>query len=174
MSTRTLREVFVVTNELRDRFFSKTVSASTGCMIWTGAVQRNGYGAFKIDGHKIDAHVASWRIANDGIGVPLGLLVMHMCDCRPCVNPSHLALGTNAENMRHAHIGDKSSDYKRFGEQCSHAKLTDDIVRTIRSLYVPNKFGYRRIARHLGLTEKTVASVCYGKSWKHVTTEATE
>lgn len=173
MTTRVLHEHFIVTDSLKARFFAKTAKADTGCVIWTGCVQRNGYGAVKIDHQKIDAHVASWRIANGGQPVPVGKLVMHSCDCRCCVNPDHLSIGTVSENMLHAHSDGRGEDFKLKGEQCGSAKLTEDQVRQIRAMYVPLKFGYRKIARALKLNEPCVAAVCYGHSWKHVTSEAT-
>lgn len=173
MSTRTLHPAFIVTDSLKFRFFSKTVGSSTGCMIWTGAVQRHSYGAFKIGRQKIDAHVASWRITNGGIPVPVGQLVMHSCDCRMCVNPEHLQLGTVSQNMLDAHKDGRGEDFKSQGEDHYRAKLTEDIVRRIRSLYVPYAYGCQRIADELGLTEAAVRSVVKRRSWKHVTSEAT-
>jgi len=171
MSTRTVRDVFVVTDELKNRFFSKTVSASTGCMLWTGAIQRNGYGAFKLNGKKIDAHVASWRISHNGFPVPIGNLVMHSCDCRTCVNPEHLQLGTTSENMTHAHRDGRMLGINASGENCYNAVLNDALVRAIRIIAALSNKGYRTIAKDLGVSEHAVRRVCDGTGWKHVTTE---
>lgn len=171
MSTRVLREPIIVTASLHRRFFSKTVDASSGCMIWTGAVQRNGYGAFKCNGQKHDAHVFSWRIANGGVPVPLGQLVMHSCDCRPCVNPAHLVLGTTSDNMRQAHVGNRGDDFVCRGEDRPDAVLTEELVRRIRSMYRPRTFSYRRIAAELCLNASTVCGVVFRKTWKHVADE---
>jgi len=146
----------------------KTISASSGCRIWTGAVQRNGYGAFKIDGHKIDAHVASWRIANGGIAVPLGQLVMHKCDCRMCVNPEHLQIGTASENMKQANQDGRGDDFISLGERHYKAKLTEALVRELRSEYATGNISGRKLADKHGLVYATVKSVLQRKSWKHV------
>ena len=173
MSTRVLHEHFVVTDNLRARFFAKTIKSSSGCLIWTGAIQRHSYGAFKIGHEKIDAHVASWRIANGGQPVPLGQLVMHRCDCRMCVNPEHLQLGTVSQNMKHAHEDGRGEDFKSQGEQHYNAKLTEDIVRALRHEYESTRISGRALAEKHGLNYSCVKSVLQRKSWKNVASEAT-
>jgi hypothetical protein len=169
MSTRTLHPAFIVTDSLKLRFFSKTVGSSTGCMIWTGAIQRNSYGAFKIVHQKIDAHVASWRIANGGQPVPLGQLVMHKCDCRMCVNPEHLQLGTASQNMLDAHKTGRGEDFKCQGEEQGNAKLTAEIVAFIRMWYGTTKTSFCRIAKKFNVSESCVRQAYHGRSWKCVT-----
>lgn len=174
MSTRVLHAAFVVTESLKQRFFAKTTESSTGCIIWTGAIQRNSYGAFKIGLEKIDAHVASWRIANSGQPVPIGQLVMHKCDCRMCVNPEHLQLGTVSQNMLDAHKDGRGEDFKSQGEQHYNAKLTEEIVRALRHEYESTRISGRALAEKYGLVYTTVKSVLQRKSWKHVTKSEAE
>lgn len=168
MSTRILHDLFVVTDELRARFYSKTITASSGCMIWTGAVQRNGYGGFKIDRRKIDAHVVSWRISQGGVPVPLGKLVMHTCDCRMCVNDKHLELGTQTQNMEHAFENGRGDDFHARGEDMPNAVLNEDMVWKIRSTYAMPGMSQRKVAASLGLKYATVRNVIENKAWKNV------
>src|SRR5271157_775349 len=71
---------------------------NTGCHLWCGTVTKStGYGEVKVNGRKTTAHRASW-LAHRG-EVPAGLVIMHACDVRLCINPDHLSVGTRRENM---------------------------------------------------------------------------
>jgi len=85
------------------RFFEKVrISDPDGCFEWTGSMQDGGYGeVFVGEPHsrrKIRAHRYAWELANGPI--PHGRVVMHLCNNPACVRPSHLALGTQAQNLR--------------------------------------------------------------------------
>jgi hypothetical protein len=71
---------------------------NSGCWLWVRSISRNGngYGFFKL-GEERTAHRSSWIIFR-GI-IPAGKFVLHKCDTPSCVNPDHLFLGSQKDNI---------------------------------------------------------------------------
>lgn len=168
MTTRVVRELIVIDDAIVSRFMAKTVRADNGCLIWTGAVSRNGYGKFYLSDGSQESHVVAWRMSNGGVNVPEGMLVMHSCECRLCVAPGHLVVGTQSQNTTHANRNRRLANFRRHGSDVVSSVLTEDQVIQIRSKFVPGKYSYTRIAAEMNLNRHTVRSVCIGKTWKHI------
>jgi hypothetical protein len=128
------------------RFWAK-VKKTPYCWLWTAGTIR-GYGHFsmgRVDGKSkaIYAHRLSWIIANGPI--PHGLFVLHNCpsgDNPLCVNPAHLFLGTQPDNLADARAKGRLVDGTHL------IKLSDDDLATIRREYVPRKNGKLLAARY--------------------------
>ena len=107
-----------------ENFWNK-VDKAGDCWLWQASKTHNGYGQF-FAGLECRAHRVSWVLHNGPI--PEGMLVLHTCDVRHCVNPSHLFLGNGRDNTR---------DMIKKGRMCvgsrhKRAKLTEKDVIHIR------------------------------------------
>lgn len=85
------------------RFWDKVnKDAPNGCWEWIGSPRgKSGYGAFKFRGKVIDAHYMSYLLAHKQ--VPDGMIILHACSNKLCVNPDHLSAGTHSENLEQAY-----------------------------------------------------------------------
>lgn len=156
-----------VLSSLRERFDARCGAAGDDdCWNWTGMIDAKGY-AIIWDGKKtLRANRVSYALH---VGEPPpDLLVCHHCDNPSCVNPSHLFLGTAADNNadrdakgRHGH-GPLPA-----GEKHPAAKLTNADVRDIRAALASGG-SWRRTAKRFGVSKKTIGDIKMGRRWAHV------
>lgn len=84
---------------LQQRMEDKTIPVTeSGCLLWVGATNPDGYGNITVGGVAKKAHRVAWELAFGAI--PEGKCVMHKCDVPACIRADHLKLGTHSENMR--------------------------------------------------------------------------
>lgn len=115
------------------------------CAEWTGRRNRGGYGLTRACGKPLLAHRQAWAIAFGPI--PDGLCVLHRCDNPPCCEPTHLFLGTRADNMRDMAL--KGRHWKASNDHCPSGHAYDEtntrIYRGIRYCRACEKAKHRAI-----------------------------
>ena len=136
---------------------------TTGCVLWTGHVNGNGYG-WVSDGSRSDntrrvvlTHRAAWELAYGPI--PKGLCACHKCDVRRCINPAHLFLGTRAENQHDMKIKGRAHSGNR--------KLSKTDVILMRKAIAAGDV-QRRIAASFGVSPATVTLIKQGKAHSRI------
>lgn len=141
---------------LYERFFSH-VNIGPECWTWVGSRNEHGYGNFCINGRSHRAHRISWAMTKGKVAD--GLMVCHMCDNPPCVNPAHLFLGTNRDNMADC-IG--KGRLRRPTAQEGNCRISD---KTAIEIVRKNMSGSTQIelSSIYGVSYYTVHMLCRGK-----------
>lgn len=145
------------------RFWSRVQKRGPDdCWEWTGS-KRDGYGQIRNRQKNDHTHRVSWELHHGPI--PAGQFVCHRCDNPPCVNPAHLFLGTNRENLADMRRkGRESRQGGRRGSAHHAAKLNEAVVAEIRA----SGLGAYAVAKRYGLHYKTARRIVDGVSWRHV------
>lgn len=140
------------------------------CWIWTGAKTTSGYGQSMDDNQKtIMAHRLSYQLFKEPITD--GLFVLHKCDVPLCVNPDHLFLGTQKDNMTDMTVknrratGDSLKLPSQIGEENNAAKTSWDEVKTIREEYQSGSRIKTLCQKHPHLTQSTISLIVNNKRW---------
>jgi hypothetical protein len=170
-----------------ERFINKVnKNGKDGCWEWMASCINSGYGQIRVDGKGVLAHRFSY---DHFIGpIPDGHYVCHHCDNPSCVNPEHLFLGTQSDNMmdrdnkgrhpsvthpervaRGQHHGSKTCPERIVrGERHGNALLTSDIVRKAREEYARKGITYKQLAKKYGVSTMGIYKAIQGETWKHL------
>lgn len=145
-----------------ERFWSK-VKKGPDCWEWTGAKYYNGYGQFYKRPNKITAHRYSYELKYGE--APKELKVCHKCDNRSCVNPEHLFLGTQKDNIQDMIKKGRRVHSPRIGEANGMAKITLEQVKQIRKTYKKEKISAKNLGLKYGISESQVLRIINNQSW---------
>lgn len=144
------------------RFWNRVVKLDGGCCEWTGAKIPDGYGSLQVCYKHTLAHRFSYEIT---IGpIPKGLYVLHKCDNPACVNPDHLFIGTQKDNVQDCISKGRFTRSDRRGEKCPTSKLTEKDVIYIRQ----SNLLQRELAEHFGVTRQAIGDIRSRRNWSHV------
>lgn len=143
--------------------FWKYVKKTKSCWLWTACKDATGYGRFRA-GITDRAHRFSYKLHKGKI--PNGLIVCHSCDNPPCVNPSHLWLGTNKDN--YDDMTKKGRRASFLGENNPKAKLTNRQVEQIRKLRKTGKYTLMKLAEMFDISFSTIGYITTYKSWSNL------
>lgn len=140
------------------RFWAKVdKTIISDCWLWTGAKASYGHGRFTVHTKiVVRSHRFIWEILH-GV-IPEGMVICHKCDNTACVNPEHLFMGTQADNIRDMHL--KKREIR--GSKCPWAKLTKEQSLDIKNDTRPQ----RKIAKEYGICQQSVSLIKQGKNWK--------
>ena len=147
----------------KEKFFKK-VNKTESCWLWTGSINGGGYGTFKYLDTIQNAHRAGWRIIKGEI--PKGLLVLHKCDVRNCVNPDHLFLGTYLENIEDM-MNKGRGNFVR-GKNHGLSKLNEKEVIEIRRLDKHDIITRKLLSKMFKVNVSTIAGIVKRKAWIHI------
>lgn len=151
-----------MTRPPESRFWA-SVRKSSGCWIWTGYLNPDGYGKLLADGERIAAHRYSFLL-HTGIH-PGDKEVCHKCDNPSCVRPDHLFLGTHDDNMKDAASKKRLPGAK--GTRNAGNKYPESKIREIKSKLC-EKLSISEIAASCGVSPALVYLIRDGKIWRHV------
>jgi hypothetical protein len=157
-----------------DIFWART-DRSNGCWLWTGSIDRKGYGKVGFDGKLWIASRLAWLFANGDL--PINRLVCHSCDIdyspddityRRCIRPDHLWLGDCLSNLQDM-VRKGRANHRRpaQGERVNTAKLTTEQVIAIRTRHEAG-MPIQPLADEYGIAYQNIRAIVLRQHWKHL------
>ena len=142
------------------RFWDKVnIKNEDECWEWQSTISTNGYGQFRYYNQIFFAHRVSYTITNGPI--PEGKLILHKCDNRLCVNPSHLYCGTQADNINDRAI--RSPNSQGSGNDGNISMFSESDADTMKGLYYKDGYFLKSIAEFFNCSVSLVEKIINGK-----------
>jgi hypothetical protein len=134
----------------------KIIYDLTSCWEWLGVPNTAGYGKFMINGKRWSSHRLIYKMFYKDFNKDL--FVLHKCDNRKCVRPSHLFQGTNKDNMDD--MCRKNRQARLRGELNGNSKLSNKEIAEIRNICRGKKYGmYKKLSEKYGVLPDTISSI---------------
>lgn len=150
-----------------ERRLRYTLDETTGCWLWPGEVNNKGYPRMWVEGRRMSGHRAVYELFKGPLGP--GQVVMHECDTPRCINPDHLILGTQLENLADMRAkGRGTAPPVHRGESHHKAKLTERQVREMRARYAGGGVSQRVLALEYGVSQTSIKDVLLRRTWSDV------
>ena len=149
-------------NKWAFRFRGRYTITKTGCFVYSGACDRDGYPSFSYKNKRIRGNQLSWVLIHGPI--PEGMQVCHICDNPGCINPTHLFLGTTQENTKDRDLKCRQAR----GEKQAFCKLNPEIVLKMRGDYFQRGKSIRTIAAAYNICFATAREAIQGITWAWV------
>lgn len=138
------------------------ISEETKCWEWTGSKDKDGYGQFSIGNKCFSPHRFSYKSFNGNI--PHGMVVRHTCNNRSCVNPEHLTIGTQKQNVQDA----INNGAHPSGNNHYKSKISEEDINVIIKMWIDG-YDCRSISEKIGkITRGAVTSILLGRSRKYL------
>lgn len=146
-----------------ERFWSKVDKRGPDeCWLWTGSVNKDGYGSFRRQGYKYVASRLSLQLSQKMPKPHEGILCLHSCDNRMCCNPAHLRWGTYKDNAKDKkernHVWREKSSCRIVEMNKSRRKLLQSQISYIEKL-LDGGFLKSECARWYGVSHDTIRRI---------------
>lgn len=151
-----------MTGTLKERFEAKFVKDPvTECWNWQGCRDKNGYSYIRVNHRTVRAYRVSWELYKGKI--PDGMHICHHCDNPSCVNPDHLFLGNNYDNIQDC----INKGRNNIGERNARAKLSRGQIAIIRFM-LKAAISQSDIAKLFSISQSNVSRINTRNIWNHL------
>ncbi len=146
-------------------FIEKICFGSSECWFWMGALDTGGYGLMQST-ISSKAHRISWTLFHGNI--PKDKKVLHKCDNRNCVNPDHLFLGSQYDNVHDMIAKGRARKASQNGEENGFSKLKEEQILEIRNKYKNGNTSCKKLANEYSCSPMNICRIINRKLWSHV------